>query len=227
MSSARRGSSSLRRSRPAPTRRIVRVHTEGTRTEPEYLARLLDLNDRPVVLQIDPRHGVPATLVANAIATKQRNQAEARRGRDELIDEHWCIFDHDEHPGLDEALSTAVANGINVVTSNPCFELWLVLHYIDHRRHVHRHAIQKLAQQHLPGLARDPKGISLEQATALSDALATATSRAKGLDAMHKRNSSPLRSNPSTDAWRLVERVTATQPSGPTKFIEQAPPVSG
>ena len=43
------------------------------RTEPEYLARLLDLFDRPVMLQIDQRHGVPATLVANAIETRTHN----------------------------------------------------------------------------------------------------------------------------------------------------------
>lgn len=181
------------------------MHTEGTRTEPEYLARVLDLNDRPVVLQIDARHGVPATLVANAIATKQRNQTDARRGRDELIDEHWCIFDHDEHPELNESVAAALENGIGVVTSNPCFELWLVLHFVDHRRHVHRHVIQKLARQYLPGLARDPKGITFDQATTLSLSFATAKLRARALDAMHETNVSPARSNPSTDGWRLVE----------------------
>lgn len=205
MSSSRRGRSSLQRSRPAPVRRIIRVHTEGTRTEPEYLARVLDLNDRPVVLQIDARHGVPATLVANAIATKQRNQTDARRGRDELIDEHWCIFDHDEHPELNESVAAALENGIGVVTSNPCFELWLVLHFVDHRRHVHRRVIQKLARQYLPGLARDPKGITFDQATTLSLSFATAKLRARALDAMHETNVSPARSNPSTDGWRLVE----------------------
>jgi RloB-like protein len=215
MPSPRRGSSSLRRSKPAPTRRIIRVHTEGRRTEPEYLARILDLNDRPVVLQIDPRHGVPATLVANAIATKHRNNTEARRGRDELIDEHWCIFDHDEHPDIDESVLRAVDHGIGIVTSNPCFELWLVLHYADHRRHVDRHTIQKLAQQHLPGLARDPKGISLDQAATLSHFLESATRRAKGLDLMHETNLSTPRSNPSTDAWRLVQRLASNSTGSP------------
>ena len=122
----RRGSSSLRRSRPTATRRIIRVHTEGTRTEPEYLARLLDLFDRPVMLQIDQRHGVPTTLVANAIETRKHNLREARRGRDELIDEHWCVFDHDDHPHLEASITAANVNGIEIASSNPCFELWLL-----------------------------------------------------------------------------------------------------
>lgn len=207
MSPARRGSASLRRSKPSPVRRIIRVHTEGSRTEPEYLARIFDLHERPVVLQIDPRHGVPATLVANAVELKRQNTADSRRGRDERIDEHWCIFDHDEHPGILEALATAADNGIQVVTSNPCFELWLVLHFANHRRHVHRHTIQRDAQSRLPGLARDPKGISVEQAALLDGAFSEASLRAVALDGMHKENGSPVRSNPSTDAWRLVERV--------------------
>jgi hypothetical protein len=98
------------------------------------------------------------------------------------------------------------------VTSNPCFELWLVLHYVDYRRHVHRHAIQKLAQQHLPGLARDPKGISINQAAALLASFEIAKQRAKFLDGMHSDNGSPARSNPSTDVWHLVERLAPTNP---------------
>ena len=210
----RRGSSSLWRSRPTATRRIIRVHTEGTRTEPEYLTRLLDLRDRPVVLQIDSRHGVPSTLVANAIGTKELNAKDARRGRDELIDEHWCIFDHDEHPNVDEAIATALANDVGVASSNPCFELWLVLHYIDLCRHEHRNAVQRLAQEHLPGLARDPKGITKAQAAILFDRYSTAKERALALDRMHTANQSAPRSNPSTDVWRIVERL-ASDPAEP------------
>ncbi len=208
----RRDSSSLRRSRPTATRRIIRVHTEGTRTEPEYLTRLLDLRDRPVVLQIDSRHGVPSTLLANAIATKELNAKDARRGRDELIDEHWYIFDHDEHPNVPEAIAAAIANDVGVASSNPCLELWLALHYVDRRRYEHRHTVQDLAQQHLPGLARDPKGITKAQAAILADRYSTAKDRAVALDLMHSANQSTPRSNPSTDAWRLVERL-ANQPT--------------
>jgi RloB-like protein len=208
-----RGSSSLRRLRSATTRRIIRVHTEGTRTEPEYLTRLLDLRDRPVVLQIDPRHGVPSTLVANAIATKELNAKDARRGRDELIDEHWCIFDFDEHPNVNESIASAIANGVGVASSNPCFELWLVLHYVDLRRHEHRHTVQNLALQQLPGLARDPKGITKAQAAILAERYATAKDRASALDLMHSANQSIPRSNPSTDVWRIAERL-ATHPPG-------------
>ena len=161
------------------------------------------------MLQIDQRHGVPATLVANAIETRTHNLREARRGRDELIDEHWCVFDHDDHPHLEASITAANVNGIEIASSNPCFELWLLLHYVDLRRHEHRHAVQVLAQQHLPGLAHDPKGITGAQAAALSVLYPTAKNRALTLDDMHLQNQSPPRSNPSTDVWRIVDRLTA------------------
>jgi hypothetical protein len=35
------------------------------------------------------------------------------------------------HPNLDRALTLARSNNIRVAISNPCFELWLILHFED------------------------------------------------------------------------------------------------
>jgi hypothetical protein len=55
-------------------------------------------------------------------------------------DEVWCVFDVDEHPKLAEARDQANANGIQLAVSNPCFELWLLLHFQEHRAHAGGHA---------------------------------------------------------------------------------------
>ena len=44
----------------------------------------------------------------------------------------------------------------------------------------------------------------------LVEAFETAKQRAQTLDARHAGNDSPPRSNPSTDVWRLVDRLTDT-----------------
>jgi RloB-like protein len=36
------------------------------------------------------------------------------------------------HPGLEEAVKQAYANGIKLAVSNPCFESWLILHFQNH-----------------------------------------------------------------------------------------------
>jgi hypothetical protein len=61
--------------------------------------------------------------------------------------------------------------------------------------------VQDLAQQHLPGLARDPKGITKAQAAILADRYVTAKDSAFALDLMHSANQSASRSNPSTLAY--------------------------
>jgi|ERR1022692_2479531 hypothetical protein len=50
------------------------------------------------------------------------------------IDEFWCVFDVEwprNHPGLHEAIEQAQQNRIQLAVSNPCFELWLILHFQD------------------------------------------------------------------------------------------------
>lgn len=67
--------------------------------------------------------GVPLTLIQRAVK---------RKGSDDEVDECWCVFDVEwpkHHPNLTEALQLAKTHGIQLAVSNPCFELWLILHY--------------------------------------------------------------------------------------------------
>ena len=52
------------------------------------------------------------------------------------------MFDRDEHPHFDAAVELCKAHHIGVGRSNPCFELWLILHERDYDRYDHRHAAQ-------------------------------------------------------------------------------------
>lgn len=112
-----------------PERKTVVVFCEGEASEPDYvngLKRLPEIRDNTaLVLEIDARQGQPLLLVEWAI----------ERARDDEIDECWCVFDVEwpkNHPYLDEAIRLAEQNGIRLAISNPCFELWLILHHRDH-----------------------------------------------------------------------------------------------
>ena len=73
---------------------------------------------------------VPRTLVSMVI--EARSRAIDEEGE---IDEFWCVFDVEwprNHPGLKEAMEQARQNNVEVAVSNPCFELWLILHFQDH-----------------------------------------------------------------------------------------------
>jgi hypothetical protein len=61
------------------------------------------------------------------------------RKSDDEIDECWCVFDVEwpqNHPHLREAVQLAKDNGIRLAVSNPCFELWLILHFEDQTAHL-------------------------------------------------------------------------------------------
>jgi RloB-like protein len=108
-----------------PERRTVIIFCEGEASEPDYLGglkRLPEIHDRTMIdIEIDPAHGVPLTLVKRAI----------ERGADDEVDQCWCVFDVEwprHHPNLAQAVELAKRHGIGLAVSNPCFELWLILH---------------------------------------------------------------------------------------------------
>lgn len=117
-----------------PKKTLV-VFCEGEKTEPQYLEALKnqpEVRDAAAVdLRIETGHSgaVPLTLVA--LASDARSRAVAEEAE---IDEFWCVFDVEwprNHPGLGEALQQARENDIRLAVTNPCFELWLILHFKD------------------------------------------------------------------------------------------------
>ena len=176
--------------------------TEGERTEPGYLTLWARRNRGIVRLDLADTGMTPDALVRRAKEHVRGSPRSRRAGRD--FDEIWCVFDTDEHENLSQAMEDARQTDIEVAVSNPCFELWLVLHVQEQTAHIHRHDVQQLSSE--LGLS-DGKRIADTARTTLVEAFDTARQRARALDERHAGNGSPPRSNPSTDVWRLVDRL--------------------
>ncbi len=112
---------------------FLRGQEHGT-TVFRSLKREPDVRDVAAVdLRVDPDSagGAPITLVRMAVDARRRALRESSE-----IDEFWCVFDVEwptHHPSLHDALELAERNDIHVAVSNPCFELWLALHFKDVR----------------------------------------------------------------------------------------------
>ena len=193
-----------RRHTPTEPRRIVRVLTEGEITEPDYLTEWARLNRHKVRLDLADYGMTPDALVGRARVYARGNRRSRRVDRD--FDEIWCVFDADEHKKLAQAIEEARQGGIELAVSNPCMELWLVLHARDQTAHIHRHDVQSLSNE--LGLTDGKKIADAARAT-LVVGFETAKQRARALDVRHAGNGSPPRSNPSTDVWRLVDRLNS------------------
>lgn len=186
----------------APRRRFL-VVCEGRVTEPGYVRGLVRwLRNAAVEVEIAPEHGVPRTLVDVAIGRKREAEREAKRLRDDFAayDEVWCVFDVDAHPHLLDAKQKARAHGLQLAISNPCFELWLLLHFRDSPGPRSRHQMQRLFADFVQGYA---KHIDFG---ALSPGLDEAMSRARRLDDDARRMGEPGR-NPTTGVYRLAESM--------------------
>lgn len=186
--------------------RVIRVLTEGAVTEPCYLA---EWNRRNRDIHIDfAGYGMdPLSLVRRAREHQKHNRQSGTGPRKTKFDEIWCVFDVDEHANLCQALLEARQNGIKITLSNPCFELWPVLHHEDQTAPIHRHDIQKRAEDLGIIKSKDSKHLVAGQLTHHLNEYTAAKRRAQALTQRHTDNESDPISNPSSDVWKLVEKL--------------------
>jgi hypothetical protein len=204
MPTRRRDSENLQR-RPArrePRRRIL-VVVEGGVTEAGYFKSLRAAFRNPLVaVEIDDEGGVPKTLVERAAERKKAAERDAKSRRDEFLryDEVWCVFDVDEHPHLQDARQQAQAHGIGLAVSNPCFELWALLHFQPQTAFLERGDARSRLKRHLSGY---DKALPFAR---LHPHYAEAVLRAEELDRRRDDADDPG-GNPSTGVYRLTESI--------------------
>ena len=120
------------------------------------------------------------------------------------------MFDIDEHPRVDQALQLAASSQISIAVTNPCIELWFLLHFQDQTADLHRHKAQEISSD-LLGCAKVPTAAALIE---LVGCYEDARRRAQALDRKHEMDGSPPRSNPSSSLWCLVDEIGPGHPGG-------------
>ncbi len=189
----------------APKRTFL-VFCEGKRTEPAYLNALKrehevrDIASVDIQIHDDSLGSAPKTLVEAAAA------ARARAGLEESeIDEIWCLFDVEwplNHPNLKEALQLARKSKVNVAVSNPCFELWLLLHFQDQTASLDTKPAKMLLKKHD---GNEGKGLDGAMYMPRRD---EAARRASSLAERHEGNGTKFpNDNPSSGMYRFLEAV--------------------
>lgn len=142
-------------------------------------------------------------LVERAVAAQRGEARQGKKERGRAHDQIWCVFDRDEHPNFTEAIGLALRHGINLAISNPCLELWFLLHFEDQTAHLERRAAQGRAES-LLGCSKVLTEAALSE---LAERYDDASVRAVKLDEKHAGDGSPPGSNPSSAVWRLVDVI--------------------
>ena len=192
-----------RRVSHASVRRELLVFVEGLRTEEMYLVYWHRRFRDRVSVTIDRYRATPLPLVEHAFTAKKAEARDARRGGGRAHDQIWCVFDRDEHPNVPQAIDLAARQGINVAFSNPCLELWFLLHFQDQTAYLER----KVAQACAEALLDCSKALSPGALEALAERVDDAKVRARLLDDKHAGDGSPAGSNPSSNVWEIVDQI--------------------
>lgn len=173
----------LRRARHMrePRRRFI-LFCEGKNTEPAYFGALKRKYTASLIdIEILGPAGTPHTIASKARA-KALELGLTRRSKKKLDsfeekDQIWAVFDRDEHPKFEEAISICNDNGIYIARSNPCFEIWIILHIEEYDKPDGRQAAQKHLEKILPEYQRD--GAKTPDCAGLLDKIESAEQRAK------------------------------------------------
>lgn len=118
-----RGSGAIRRKigEKTPYERTLIV-CEGEKTEPHYLCGLRDR------LRLNSSQ-IEVTGNCNSDPLGVVNFAIKRWSKDRSIDRVYCVIDRDGHANYVKAVEAARKEGVNIISSNPCFEYWILLHF--------------------------------------------------------------------------------------------------
>ncbi len=112
----------------------------------------------------------------------------------------WCVFDVDDHPQVADARQMARANGIELAISNPCFALWLLLHFRESPGMQPRDTMRRMLSRHVPGYDKRV------EFTVYAEGYPQAVKRAEQMDKKAEEDGDSGR-NPTTGVYRLTREI--------------------
>lgn len=112
---------------------VVYIICEGTETEIRYFKRFRSRGCHIDIIPIPSQYRAADRLVQKAKATIGTNPYYPDEG--DLI---WCVFDRDENSNevLRKAKQIATKEGYHLAYSNPSFELWFLLHFVNQQTEI-------------------------------------------------------------------------------------------
>lgn len=167
-------------------RQTVLVVTNGESTEVDYLT---GLKQQPWVI-----HRLWVVKKKASSPTQVIKVAASRRDEDDF-DQAWAVCDVDHYPTAGSTTEARKRN-VTLLWSNPCFEVWLLLHHTDCTRYLENaDKVKALLKTQVKGWDKTKLNFA-----DFSDKIDDAVRRARKLD-------SPPGANPSTALWQLVEAL--------------------
>ncbi|VAX38888.1 hypothetical protein MNBD_PLANCTO02-2826 [hydrothermal vent metagenome] len=196
-----------RSKQPVDSKPLILIVCEGEVTEPEYLSGFAKAcRNARVTIEVEGGKGVPKTIVECAKEYKKEAEKRAKKEKDDNLkyDAIWCVFDVDTHPNIPAAINMAGDNDIELAISNPCFELWLLLHFQEQPGMQDCNKLASMIKKHLSSYSKKNKHVDyLDYSAGYDDAV----KRAKQLET--NAGDEEWKRNPTTGVYLLTEKIKA------------------
>lgn len=213
--------------------KIYLIACEGECTEPNYLQGLVkhQKKNKKIAAGTEIRiskhsHSDPRGVLQDLLDTPNREQ----------FDESWIVIDRDpvEYKGkgigghskenFEIAIKDSKENNVKVACSNPCFELWLVLHFEYRDTSCTRDDIQKKALEKINTLLEPKAKIKnvddMKSLTNIYDLVKDKVFTAKKYAEKLKQNDLD-NVNPSTGMYKLLESLMSKEEKNDSQNIMQ------
>jgi hypothetical protein len=186
-------------------RRKVWIVCEGPKTEKKYFESFRSQKEiryaNIEIYSISGKNTDPLGIVKYANSHLKEWGVDFRGG-----DGVWCVFDVDSNKDqiLRESYDLAMRKNVQIALSNPCIELWFLIHYQDQHAGLERDQAKSEFKKFQPRYDGEVNN------TSLNPLLPKAIERAKHLNDMHDRAGRKLvttESNPSSQIFRLIEFI--------------------
>ncbi len=108
-------------------KKLIIIATEGSKTELQYFDSLRSKFGLRNVKPLKRKR----TRSSPLDVLKQLNREKGKLRGTQRSNEYWAVIDKDNWSKqiLEQFITSAQRKGYKVADSNPCFELWLLLHY--------------------------------------------------------------------------------------------------
>lgn len=191
--------------RRQPYERILIV-CEGEKTEPFYFQGLCSsLNLHTANIEITGDCGSsPRSIFEKAQEVFKKAEKEQNS-----FDKVYCVFDKDNHDGYSEVISQIVSkkpkDTFFAITSVPCFEYWLLLHFqLTTRPFSNASDVISELRQFIPNYAKGNNEIFQKIQNSMKFALDNALDNAERANREAKQNHTD---NPTTSVSDLVNKL--------------------
>ena len=185
---------------------LMLIVCEGKETEKHYFYALKrELGRSAVSIEIVSSAGQTLRLVKHAHEIQQKRKSSRDRPP---FDQIWCVFDREannEAADFQAAVDFAddETKKLKLAISNPCFEYWYLLHFVESDApYAGGQELKRALGKHIPGYHA-----ALPCYDLLQSYTEQALDRAETLHVRGKDSTGDAYPNPSTTVYKLVRRL--------------------